>query len=189
MTAVLVTPPAVEPVSLADMHAQLRLSATGEDNLIAAQIRAARAHVEGLTRRALISQGWRKFLDHWPEGRLVLLGPGPVQSVDGITLYDASGLPTALDPGSWHADLAAVPARLKPALGVGSTDTAMNGIEIEFTAGYGPATEDVPDALRQAIRLLAAHWFEYREADAAALAGSIPGEVGRLCAPFKVARL
>lgn len=189
MTAVLVTPPAVEPVSLADMKAQLRLTATSEEDLISAQIRAARGHVESVTRRALITQTWRRYLDRWPEGRVVSLSPGPVSAVTGVTLYDGNGLPMALAPGDWQADLASVPARLRPALAVIGGGAALNGIEIEFVAGFGPAPGDVPDALRQAIRLLAAHWFEHREADAAALSCSIPGEVGRLCAPYRVCRL
>lgn len=38
----------------------------------------------------------------------------------------------------------------------------MNGVEIDFTAGFGEAGTDVPDLLRRAILLLAAHWYEFR---------------------------
>ena len=36
--------------------------------------------------------------------------------------------------------------------------------EIDFIAGYGSAGADVPQPLRQAIRLLVTHWFENRSA-------------------------
>ena len=36
--------------------------------------------------------------------------------------------------------------------------------EIDFTAGYGSSGVDVPQPLRQAIRLLVTHWYEHRSA-------------------------
>ena len=36
--------------------------------------------------------------------------------------------------------------------------------EIDFTAGYGSSGVDVPQPLRQAIRLLVTHWYENRSA-------------------------
>lgn len=38
-----------------------------------------------------------------------------------------------------------------------------NGIEIIYTAGYGPLASDVPSPLRTAIKQLATHWYENRE--------------------------
>ena len=38
----------------------------------------------------------------------------------------------------------------------------MNGLEIDFRAGFGEAGTDVPDLLRRAILLLVAHWYEFR---------------------------
>lgn len=40
----------------------------------------------------------------------------------------------------------------------------MNGIEIDFRAGYGATGVDVPDGLKRAILLLVAFWFEHRGA-------------------------
>ena len=36
------------------------------------------------------------------------------------------------------------------------------GIELDVMVGYGDAAVDVPEPLRQAIRLLIAHWYENR---------------------------
>ena len=38
----------------------------------------------------------------------------------------------------------------------------MNGIEIDFLAGFGEAGTDVPDLLKRAILTLTAHWYEFR---------------------------
>jgi uncharacterized phiE125 gp8 family phage protein len=35
-------------------------------------------------------------------------------------------------------------------------------IEIDYTAGYGTSGSDVPQPLRQAMRMLVTHWYEHR---------------------------
>ncbi len=63
MTAALITGPALEPVSLADVKAHLRVDTDDEDALLIAAIVSARVHVEAVTRRVLIEQSWRVYLD------------------------------------------------------------------------------------------------------------------------------
>jgi hypothetical protein len=60
----------------------------------------------------------------------------------------------------------------------------ISGIEIDVVAGYGDAA-DVPEPLRQAIRLLVAHWFEDRMLVGAAEA-PLPKTVDALIAPYRV---
>ena len=66
MSLLLVSPPAEEPVSLADAKAFARIDTDAEDTLVATLIAAARLSVEVRTKRVLITQGWRCFRDHWP---------------------------------------------------------------------------------------------------------------------------
>jgi hypothetical protein len=64
MSLQLNTPPAQEPVTLAQAKAWLRVeSGTDEDDLIAALIAAARARAEWHTGRAFVTQGWTLWLD------------------------------------------------------------------------------------------------------------------------------
>ena len=188
MTSILITAPAVEPLTIADMRAHLRLASEAEDALLADYIKAAREHVERLTGRALITQGWRLYLDSWPEGRVVRLPVGPLQNIDSITVYDASGTPHALSPDKWSLGRELAPARVKISLDIGVSSSAMMGAEIEFSAGYGATANAVPEAFKQAIRLLVAHWFEHREEGGVVL-DSIPHGVDRLVSPYKVPRL
>ena len=88
MTSVLLVGPTAEPISLADAKTYLRVSGTEDDSLIETLIAAARVHVETLTRRALITQDWRKVLDCWPEKRQVELPLGPIQSLVAVRSFD-----------------------------------------------------------------------------------------------------
>ncbi|MTI43694.1 putative phiE125 gp8 family phage protein [Roseibium hamelinense] len=164
MTAHVVTPPAIEPVSLAEMKAHLRLTTGTEDDVVSGLIKAAREHVEQTTRRVLISQIWRLYLDDWPPGRIVQLHLSPVSAIQQILLYRLDGTPVILDPADYALQRGAEPPRVKVSLGSGIPSAELAGIEVDFTAGYGPAANDVPAPLRQAVKLLAAHWFESREA-------------------------
>ncbi|NRG19395.1 phage head-tail connector protein [Rhizobiales bacterium] len=189
MTFIITTPPAVEPVTLDDARAQVRVASVQEDELLTRLIGAARQHVERTIRRALITQGWRLYLDDWPPGRVVRLPVTPVQAVTSVTVFDAEGMPVALDAADYDLDGISAPARLKVKAGAGASSRSLNGIEIELTAGYGDAGEDVPAPLRQAILLLVAHWFEHREAGIDAATASIPFGFDALVAGYRVPRL
>ena len=191
MTAALITPPALEPVGLADAKAHLRLDSNDDDALITAALAAARVHVEAATRRCLIEQGWRVYLDRWPRKRIVALSPAPLLAVDAVTVYDANGDPTTVDPDDYEVDTIAVPGRLMLSGAAPVTvGRAMNGIEIDVTAGYGPSGVDVPAPLRQAIMMLAAHWYEHRGAVGHDLAGSVPPlGFDALVAPYRIVSL
>jgi uncharacterized phiE125 gp8 family phage protein len=64
------------------------------------------------------------------------------------------------------------------------------GIEIDVGVGYGEAASDVPEALRQAIRLLVAHWYENRGLVAIGQAiAAMPMSVTGLVAPYRMLAL
>jgi hypothetical protein len=66
MTPFQITPPAIEPVSLAEQKTWLRVDDASEDDIIAALVTSARVLVEKATRLCLITQTWRFTLDGWP---------------------------------------------------------------------------------------------------------------------------
>ncbi len=165
MTTRELSAPPVEPVGVAEAKSHLLVDHDGDDVLIAALIRAARQHVERETRRALVIRPFRRYLDAWPERRVVDLAPSPLHRVVEVRIYDAEGAPEVLDGALWLADLGAEPGRLMLRRGVMALPgRPLSGIEIDFEAGYGTAGEDVPEALRQAVLALVAHWYEHRSA-------------------------
>ena len=182
-------PPAVEPITLAEAKAHLRLETTDEDALLAALIRAARLHLESQTGLCLISRPLRLYLDDWPEGRMIQIARGPVQTIEIVTVYDAVGTPVHVDMSGYMLDGAAQPARLilpeRPA-----TARALNGIEIDFTAGFGESGADVPDTLKRALLLHVAAMFELRGVLALDdQPGAVPQGYERLIAPHCRRRL
>jgi hypothetical protein len=66
----LLTPPATEPVSLADAKLHLRESDNAQDTVISALVTAARKLVEERCRRSLITQTWVLTRDQFPSPNL-----------------------------------------------------------------------------------------------------------------------
>lgn len=62
----LLTPPAIEPVTIADLMAFARVDADPDDGVLQRLLTAARQRVERDTGLALISQTWVALLDRWP---------------------------------------------------------------------------------------------------------------------------
>lgn len=163
MTMTLVTPPAAEPVTLAEMKDYLRLSSTSEDDLISGLLASARETVERSTGTALITQTWRLYCDKWPASGLVRIARYPVAQIESVTAYDPEGDATVLAADDIFLDATTRPARLY----LSATAVALrplNGLEIDFIAGFGDAGADVPDGLKHAIKVLVAHWYEFRGA-------------------------
>ena len=209
MGTILITPPALEPLTLAEAKAHLRLDTGDEDALVASLIVAARQLVEAHTGRALIAQAWRLVLDDWPTRNTFALTPGPfvplgstpnpntltlplgpLISLDAIRVYDAFNVATPLAASTWYVDAQPGGARLQFTTAPREPGRAIAGIEIDVTVGYGPAASDVPEALRLAMRMLVARWFEAR-GDAATDSGQaqIPTHIAALLQPFRAMRL
>ncbi|MDF1607281.1 head-tail connector protein [Hoeflea sp. YIM 152468] len=184
MTLIQTDPPLAEPVTLAEVKAHLRIDASDEDDLLEGLIRVARAHLEAATGMALMSQSFRLVLDDWPRSEVIPLMRTPVQTVDAILLYDADGVEQNLDLSGLLLDGTAHPARLvvrdrtRPS-------QPINGIEIEFTAGFNTAAE-VPPELKRAILIHSAHLYEFRGAVTADMQpASIPAGYDRLIGPWQ----
>jgi len=191
MSSILLAPPAVEPVTLADAKAFLRVAHDDDDDAIATLIAAARGHIEAQTRRALISQRWRLVRDAWPAGGHIAALPVPLVAIAAARVLDEDGAPQAIDLDAFTMDAAAAPAIIAFApWSLAAPGRRTGGIEIDIDAGYGEEPGDVPEPLRQAIRLLTAHWYENRGLIAVGHAVAVlPVTVAALIAPYRVLSL
>jgi uncharacterized phiE125 gp8 family phage protein len=187
MPLILTTPPATEPVALAEAKEHLRVTHTDDDQYISTLINAARRQIEARTGLRLITQAWSLFKDCWPVAPTLSLELSPVSAVADILVYGEEETPAVYDPAHYYLDAVSKPARvvlrsdrLPPMPG-----RRVNGIEVRFTAGFGNAAA-VPQDLKQAILILVAHWFDHRgDADGALL----PLTVNDIIRQHKIARL
>lgn len=186
MTPILLAGPALEPLSLEEMRLFLRLETSEEDALLLDLIKAARAAVEQGAKRALISQRWRMRLPRFPREGRVALPLSPILSVDGARTFEASGAPRSLDLTLFDLDgsiLSIDPGAL-PA------DGFAGGFEVDVTAGFGQQPSDVPQDLRQAMRMLAAHFYAHRsDALHEDRVAHFPAAIAALVAPWRRVRL
>ncbi|MGD9879022.1 MAG: head-tail connector protein [Hyphomicrobiaceae bacterium] len=186
----LVTAPSAEPVTLAEAKAHLRVEPDEmeADNLIRSLIASARAHVENETGRALMAQTWDLRLDCWPITGYITLPKPPLQSVTHVKYYDTAGVQQTWSPALYQV-ANGLPPRLAPIDGEVFPTLAtmkLNAIEVRFVAGYVSA-ELVPEPIRQAIKLLVGHWYEFREeVVVGAAVNSIPSGVAALLFTHRV---
>lgn len=186
MSAILLTPPVREPLTLIEAKAFLRVEHDDDDAVIAALIAAARVHVEAMTRRALLAQSWRFVLDAWPKGGRVTPRIGPLRSLLAARVFDADGEAHEIDGESFVVD-AAANVIAAPCFALPAPGRAQAGIALDVLCGYGADAEDVPADLRQALRMLLAHWYDNRAATADG--ASVPAGVGALLAPYRMLAL
>ena len=177
--------PAVEPVSVAEAQAHLRLDTT--DPEVPAYITAARAWAEQYLNRTLITQTLRytlsasqpplsgfgtminpiifvQPLSWWPlSGAPINLPGGPVQSITSVTQRGRDGTMTTLSPATdYFADASSDPGRVT-LRGVGQP--IGSDLAISYVAGYGNAAAAVPTPIVQAIKLLLGWFYEHRGDD------------------------
>lgn len=183
------TPPASEPVTLAEAKAHLRVMHNSDDAAITAHITAARQMCEQHTGCAFINRTLKLYLDRWagsplsgwwdgvlegadiaPNADALVLPKPPLQSVTAIRTYDAAGVASVFSASNYLVDAVSRPGRVVLADGAAPPLPArkINGIEIEFVAGFGTTASSVPQALRQAVLQLVAYLYENRGDDAAA---------------------
>jgi len=148
----LLVPPSVEPVSVAEQKAFMRVEMADEDALTASLVTAARQAVESITGRALITQKWQAtFETPRRGGRRLELPVAPVQGIESVIVDGV-----ALDKNAYVADIVSEPGTIT------LPKMAWNTAEVAFTCGYGPDGADVPEPLRLAIKLMAGHWSDNR---------------------------
>jgi uncharacterized phiE125 gp8 family phage protein len=187
MPAILTTPPAVEPVTLAETKGHLRVSHADEDDAITRMILSARRHLELQTGLCFITQTWSCFRDAWPEAGDVKLPVAPVMSLGDVKVYGEDDIAAVIDPAHYFLDGVSRPARLVlrnsriwPPPG-----RQANGIEIAVTAGYGATASAVPQPLREALLQLVAHWYGHRGDETVRL----PLQIDAIIADFREVRL
>lgn len=173
-----VTAPTVEPITLDQLRAHLRIDVTDEDDELEEIISDSREALENEYEVAFNTQTWDVVLDAFPCGwtwapgwagplrsTAIILGRRPVQSVTSVKYTDSTGATVTLTPTTDYV-VDASGGRIVPAFGKlwpMTTLQPVNGVQIRVVLGYGSNATDIPRNARRATRLMCGHFYENRE--------------------------
>jgi uncharacterized phiE125 gp8 family phage protein len=187
--AVEVLTPAAAPIAAAELRARLRLNSAGEDSTLVELLAGAVELFEEDTRRPVLATTYRQHLARWPADGVIVLGRGGVTAVTAVKrVTDAVG--TVEDVAGYLVDLATPPARVVLAEVPDQVETAAGVVVapvgyVEFTAGWANAAA-VPQLVRTALMLMAAHHYEHREAFEAGELDQLPAGWERVTRRYRL---
>ncbi len=178
-----------EPITLAEAKAYLRETSSDHDDLITALITDAREEIEADTWRALVPLTKTVQLRGFPvaePGAFGLVNPAPLQivlprppliSIESLTYIDAAGVERSYDVETLRIDIRHEPGTIEPPYGSTWPETRDDpaAVVIEFVCGY-PTTDDVPQMLKAAVRLILSQLYEHAEPTELARAGGGTGQ-------------
>jgi uncharacterized phiE125 gp8 family phage protein len=176
-----VVPPALEPITLADVKAQARITHDDADPLLTAYIQAARETAESTMNRGLLTQTWELVLDQFYE-EMWLPRAHPLQAVTAITYYDADGTLQTLAPTFYTVETVSRPGRVVRAAGYAwpplQADRLAGRVIIRYVVGW-ETVEDVPERIKQGIRLFVTYLD--RDRDGSTLTGESARAAAEAC--------
>lgn len=182
---VVVAGPTVEPVSIEEAKAHLRLDHNYEDVWLMTAIAAAREDAETFTGRALAEQTLELRLDRWPAVDELWLPRPPVTAVSWVKYTNELGAQSTLAAETYLVDAGPQAARLRLRVGQAWPGVVLQagGLVVRYTAGY-PV---VPARVKQAILMMVGHLYENREATlVGTIVATMPFSVERLLYPLRV---
>ena len=150
-----------------------------QDGILNGFLRAAIAAIEARTGKVLISRDFTLIVTRWSDEAGQILPVAPVSAVTRVALVDAQGLETALAAEAWRLEEDDQRPVLRPAGLVLPSVPTGGSARVRFSAGMAADWGGLPADLGQAVMLLAAHYYEYRDETA----------LGRGCMPFGVTSL
>ncbi len=151
---VVVTKPAVEPVTLDEAKDAIGVRGSAFDSKVSLTITAARVRLEKRLGMSFINTTRRMSFDAWPTSPGIIYPPyTPLSSVSSITYVDTAGDTQTWGADQYQVDTDSDPGRLTLAYAATwpSLRGDLAGVKITYVSGYGSAASDVPDEYRVAI--------------------------------------
>jgi hypothetical protein len=206
----LISPPGCEPISLREAQVQLRQDDQSDADYVQSLITVARKTLEQWCWSAFIQQTWQYWWDRFWWKMFVPRGPmrvgwnpavspaDPMRPQQGTNcggvvwmgylqpqaLSAGPGsyatLPTSIYETSMENELPFIRAAYLQTYPV--TRGYRDDVTAKVVVGYGPKPQDVPQPIRQAIKLLVSHLYANR--------GEVPAElpqaIGHLIEPYRL---
>jgi len=190
-----VTGPAAEPISVAELRQWCAIESDRWDDQLARHITAARQYLTPLC-GPLVNETHDVYFAGWPIGDALPM-PGDLVSVSAFEWTVAAETTSSWTVSGTNLQLSSVtqakvetgtPAAIRlvkykmwPSGVLGSGWP----IRVRAVIGRGAAGANVPEPLRHAVAMLAAHLFENREAITDSRAVKVPWGVDRLISEYR----
>ena len=164
---VLVDNPATKVVSVTDIKAQLRIDSSDEDTLLGYYIDAATDMAENYCNRHFITHQYKLYFNEQVQTASLIFPNCTLEETGSnkpINWLDENG-------AAQSSDKAYIDVFSNPSLaylssdfpGTTLKDNAANTFYFWFNTGYGTGSADVPEAIKQAIKLIVADMYYFRE--------------------------
>ncbi|WP_418593761.1 head-tail connector protein [Ponticoccus sp. (in: a-proteobacteria)] len=179
------------PVDALKEHLRMGTGFAGgdlQDGVMLSFLRAALAAIEARTGKALIVRSFLLSMEDWQNRASQRLPIAPVRSVTEVALVDVHGQARLVDPADYRLKPDAFDPALRPMRAALPAAPRGGSVELRFEAGYGEDFTAVPDDLKQAVMLLAAHYYEYRH-ETALSEGCMPFGVTSLISRYRPVRM
>lgn len=173
--------PAAQVVTTAELKSQLRIDTSDEDALLTSYILAATQMAEHYCNRHFIEAKYKlwfkelpsKFSLYYPDCKFNFTPSTPpvAGEVDGLFYFNKT-TQTYVEwaYGQWYVDTSENPVviNMKQTPSTAQSFDENQGDNFapyyfQFKTGMGTAASDVPDAIKQAIKLIAADMYYFRE--------------------------
>jgi uncharacterized phiE125 gp8 family phage protein len=179
--------PTVEPITVAELKTFARIDGTDEDTLLGNFITSARQAAELYLRRALLRQTIVVSMNFWP-GDVIKFPSPPLIDVLEVRTVDESDVETVYASTNYYVRTNKEPGELVINYSATHPDNTSNrqygGYQVEISAGYGEAITDVPQLIRDGIKLWAASIYENRT-----ISKEPPPEVKSMLHPYRVIKV
>ncbi|MEM9550012.1 MAG: head-tail connector protein [Pseudomonadota bacterium] len=179
------------PVDAFKAHLRLGTGFAGDvvqDDVLKSFLRAAMAAIEARTGKVLIDRGFRWTLNAWRDAGGQVLPVAPVSAIRRVVLVDRTGAETELGATLYRLEADAHRPRLRPMAGLLPAVPQGGEAVISFDAGLAIDWAGLPADLAQAVLLLAAHYYEYRD-NTALSDGCMPFGVTSLLQRYRPMRI
>lgn len=155
-----------------------------QDEVLTGFLRAAIAGIEARTDKVLIARDFSVTCHNVRRRDVLGLPLAPVSGIARVVAVSAEGIETDLTLERFRLEQDAQVPRLRGPIAVPS----QGELRVELVAGYGATWDEVPADLRQAVMMLAAHYYEYRD-DTALSPGCMPFGVSSLIERYRHIRI
>ncbi|MCX7560079.1 head-tail connector protein [Sulfitobacter sp. F26204] len=159
-----------------------------QDPVLMSFLRAAIAAVEARTGKVLLERSFQQTVPVWRNPCAHQLPVAPIGAVTKVELIDREGTRSDVEATSYWLERDGHGPKLRSTGGALPRIPQAGAVVVHFDAGFAVNWEGVPGDLRQAVLMLASHYYEYRH-DTGLSDGCMPFGVTSLIERHKSMRL